>query len=161
MMEIQPAGGMGVDRVGGVTALRSQFGCGWVLGGHHPSIHSQSQLLSTSAVTMRCAKLLVRPEPSYTPEFWEAEDMGVLPPPRCESYKRWMKTGTCSERHFEFGVKKQAELDLIRSKVKLLNGEIWVEYSFIKKPCLPTVQQNQCHEGCCQGREGFAEGWST
>ena len=70
MMEIQPAGGMGVDKVGGVTALRSLFGCGWVLGGHHPSIQSQSQLLSTSAVTMRCAKLQVRPEPSHTPEFW-------------------------------------------------------------------------------------------
>ena len=52
MMEIQPAGGMGVDKVGGVTALRSLFGCGWVLGGHHPDIHSQSQPLSTSAVTI-------------------------------------------------------------------------------------------------------------
>ena len=69
MMEIQPAGGMGVDRVGGVTALRSLFGCGWVLGGHHPDISSNSQVLSTSAVTMRCAKLLVRPEPFHTPEL--------------------------------------------------------------------------------------------
>merc|ERR1711888_226387 len=67
MMEIQPAGGMGVDKVGGVTALRSLFGCGWVLGGHHPDIHSQSQLLSTSAVTMRCANLLVDPISSPKP----------------------------------------------------------------------------------------------
>merc|ERR1711888_40460 len=36
MMEIQPAGGMGVDRVGGVTALRSQFGCGWCPPRTHP-----------------------------------------------------------------------------------------------------------------------------
>ena len=70
-----------------MTALRSLFGCGWVLGGHHPDIHSDSQSISTSAITMKCAKLLVRPEPSRTPEFWEAEDMGVLPPPRCEIKK--------------------------------------------------------------------------
>ena len=79
MMEIQPAGGMGVDRVGGVTALRSQFGCGWVLGGHHPSIHSQSQLLSTSAVTMRCAKLLVVPNSSPKPTGHGLVDPNFFP----------------------------------------------------------------------------------
>ena len=32
MNELQPVGGLGVDRVGGITALRSLFGCGWVIG---------------------------------------------------------------------------------------------------------------------------------
>ena len=36
------------------------------------------------------------------------------------------------------GIKKQAELDLIKSKVKIENGEVWCEYPFIKDPsCLP------------------------
>ena len=38
MNELQPAGGVGVDRVGGLSALRSLFGCGWVIGGHHDDI---------------------------------------------------------------------------------------------------------------------------
>ena len=33
MNEIQPHGGVGVDKVGGLTALRSMFGCGWVIRG--------------------------------------------------------------------------------------------------------------------------------
>lgn len=49
-----------------------------------------------------------------------------------------MRSGACSERHFQHSVKKQAELDLIKSKTKLINGEIWVEYPFVKNPaCLP------------------------
>ena len=139
MMELQPAGGIGVDKVGGLSALRSIFGCGWVLGGHHPDIQfADGQSISSSAVTLKVAKLLIRPEPSHTPEFWEAEGMGILPPPRCDSCKGCMKSGSCSERHYEHGLKKQAELDLIKSKTKLINGEIWCEYPFIKSPaCLP------------------------
>ena len=139
MMELQPSGGMGVDRVGGMSALRSIFGCGWVLGGHHPDIQSAAgQEISSFAVTLKVAKLLIRPEPSHSPEFWEAEGMGVLPPPRCDSCKSCMKSGSCSERHYEHGLKKQAELDLIKSKTKLINGEVWCEYPFIKNPsCLP------------------------
>ena len=49
-----------------------------------------------------------------------------------------MKTGLCSERHYDHGIKKQAELDLIKSKTKLVDGEVWCEYPFIKDPaCLP------------------------
>ena len=35
-------------------------------------------------------------------------------------------------------MKKQAELDLIRSKTKIENGEVWCDYPYIKDPaCLP------------------------
>ena len=38
---------------------------------------------------------------------------------------------------------KQAELDLIKSKTKLYNGEIWCEYPFTKNPaCLPYNRNN-------------------
>ena len=139
MMELQPAGGLGMDRVGGLSALRSMFGCGWVVGGHHPDVQSSvGQSMSSAAMVLKIAKLCISPEPSHTPEFWEAEGMGVLPPPRCDSCQGCMRSGACSERHFQHSVKKQAELDLIKSKTKLINGEIWVEYPFVKNPaCLP------------------------
>ena len=139
MNELQPAGGLGVDRVGGLSALRSLFGCGWVIGGHHDDIKGSDSNyhISTRATTLKIAKILLKPEPSHTPEFWEAEGMGVLPPPRCDSCRGCMAKGACSQRHYDFGVKKQAELDLIKSKTKLIDGEIWCEYPFLKDPaCL-------------------------
>ena len=49
-----------------------------------------------------------------------------------------MKSGLCSEQHFNHSLKKQAELDLIKSKTKLIDGEVWCEYPFIKNSaCLP------------------------
>jgi hypothetical protein len=135
MNELQPAGGVGVDRVGGLTALRSLFGCGWVIGGHHDDIkESSNSSVTSSAANLKIAKLLIKPEPSHTPEFWEAEGMGVLPPARCDSCRGCMASGPCSERHYIHGVKKQAELDLIRSKTKLINGEVWCEYPFDNVP---------------------------
>ena len=38
MNELQPSGGTGIDKVGGLSALRSMFGTGWVIGGHHDDI---------------------------------------------------------------------------------------------------------------------------
>ena len=139
MNELQPAGETGIDKVGGLSALRSMFGSGWVIGGHHDDIrYGVSTQMSTAAVTLKIAKILVKPEPSLTPEFWEAEGMGVLPPPRCDSCKGCMSTGPCSEKQYQYGVKKQAELELIKSKTKLVDGEVWCDYPFIKDPaCLP------------------------
>ena len=137
MMELQPSGGLGIDRVGGLSALRSIFGHGWVLGGHHPKLRSVGDL-SSAAMSLKIAKLLIRPEPSHTPEFWESEGMGVLPPRRCDTCKSCMENGACSERQYEHSLKKQAELDLIKSKTSLVNGEIWCDYPFVKDPaCLP------------------------
>ena len=49
-----------------------------------------------------------------------------------------MLSGPSSQGHFDHGVKKRVELDLIRSKTKLINGEVWCEYPYIKDPaCLP------------------------
>ena len=70
MNELHPAGGLGVDRVGGLSALRSLFGCGWVIGGHHGEIQSPTNCMSHTAATLKIAKLQVLPEPSHTPEFW-------------------------------------------------------------------------------------------
>ena len=118
--------------------MRSLFGCGWVVGGHHENITANhSSQISSAASTLKVAKILIEPKPVLTPEFWEAEGMGCLPPPRCDNCRGCMERGPCSEKHFTHSVKKQAELDLICSKTKLHEGEIWCEYPFKKDPsCL-------------------------
>ena len=135
--ELQPAGGLGSDKVGGLSVLRSLFGCGWVVGGHHEDIIASHYSISSEAAMLKIAKIQIEPVPSLTPEFWEAEGMGVVPPPRCDSCKRCSDSGPCSEKHYVHSIKKQAELDLIKSKTKLHEGEIWCDYPFQKNPsCL-------------------------
>ena len=135
--EIHPAGGLGNDKVGGLKALRSLFGSGWVIGGHHENIPSNTSAISADANMLRVAKIQIEPTPSLTPEFWESEGMGVLPPPRCDNCKGCMVKGPCSEKQYSHSAQRQAELDLIREKTRLKNGEIWCEYPFIKDPsCL-------------------------
>ena len=136
--ELQPAGGIGSDRVGGLSALRSLFGCGWVLGGHNENIRgSTSSEVSSAAATLKVAKILIEPRPALTPEFWEMDGMGVQPPPRCDNCRGCMQKGACSEKHFGYSMKKQAELDLIKQKTRLENGEIWCDYPFVRDPkCL-------------------------
>ena len=113
---------IGVDKIGGLYALGSLFGFGWVIGGHHEDISlSNQESVHSAAATRRIAKLLIKPEASHTPEFWEAEGTGVLPTARCEKCNRCMKSGPCS-----------VELDLIKSKTKLVNGEVWCAYAFVK-----------------------------
>ena len=63
--------------------------------------------------------------------------MGVLPPPRCSSCLNCMKHGSCSEKSQRFSEKKQAELELIESKMEIRNGEVWCSYPYLKDPsCL-------------------------
>ena len=121
MNELQPGGGVGPDKVGGLSALRSLFGSGWVVGGHHELLKAtQDSIISSAAAILKIAKLQVKPEPCLTPEFWEAEGMGVLPPARCDSCRGCMMSGACSQKKFDFDVKKQAELDLIKRKTRLI-----------------------------------------
>ena len=49
MNQLQPAGGLGDDKVGGLSALRSLFDTGWVIGGYHEAI-------SSTAATLKIAK---------------------------------------------------------------------------------------------------------
>ena len=134
MSELAPTGSLGTDRVGGLTTLRSAFGCGWVIGGHSDLIRSTPTSMYCVAASLKIAKLQVIPDRSCTPEFWEAEGMGVLPPPRCESCLSCLRSGACSDKNHTHSVKKQAELELIQSKMELKNGEVWCQYPFVKDP---------------------------
>ena len=141
MSDIMPAGGLGVDRVGGMVALRSIFGAGWVVGG---VLDSQTvdgyatPSISSQAVTARCAKVLVMPEPGLTPDFWEYDQLGVKLPARCDRCRHCLQTGECSDAHAKHTMKEKAELELIKANTRLENGQIWCDYPYIKDPaCLP------------------------
>ena len=140
MNHIMPDGGSGVDKSGGISVKRSIFAPGWVVGGVLPDdqVSGDRHMLSTQAATVRCARLHVVPEPPITPDFWECDQLGVKPTPKCDRCRKCQLAGECSESHAQHTLKDQAELDLIRKNTKLVNGEIWVDYPFIKDPaCLP------------------------
>ena len=144
MNHIMPEGGTGVNKVGGISVKKTKFGTGWVVGG---MLEDQSRsgvcggfvsnLITTKAALVRSAKLQIVPGDPIVPEFWESDQLGVRVPPKCDRCRKCQQTGMCSEAHAQHTAKDQAELDLIRSKTKRINGEIWCEYPFVKDPsCL-------------------------
>ena len=143
MNHIMPEGGTGVDQNGGIKVKRSRFGIGWVVGGVLDSNQAESLNIvghgfSSKAAVVRSAKVLVMPEPALSPDFWECDQMGVKPTPRCDKCRKCQQVGMCSDSHAQHTMKEQAELDLIKANTKLINGEIWCDYPFVKDPsCLP------------------------
>ena len=141
MTAIMLAGGTGVDKVGGMKALRSLFGTGWVVGGvlDNQSVDGYvAPAISSQALTARCAKLCVMPEPGLTPDFWECDQLGVKLPARCDRCRHCLQTGECSAAHAQHTLKEQTELELIKANTRLVDGQIWCDYPFIKDPaCLP------------------------
>ena len=156
-----PSGGLGVDAVGNLKALRSMFGTGWVIGGCHDKLNTTSVKLTPQAASARLARVSVIPDievteleaalsiskpsfakiqidPTLTPEFWESDSMGVLPSRKCTRCLQCAVKGECSEAHYLLTLKEQAELKLISDNVKVENGQVHVTYPFIKNPsCLP------------------------
>ena len=172
---LHPSGGLGVDAVDNLKALRSRFGCGWIIGGSHKLLKSSPLRFSPQAAVARSARVTVVPkievqdpdsvlpcsvkhgsdkllktfsgcvavskvtvDPILTPDFWDSEQMGVLPPRKCPKCKMCGLKGDCSEAHYLFTLKEENELNMISNNVNIVNGEIHVRYPFIKNPsCLP------------------------
>ena len=95
----------------------------------------QSSLFSTpSSATFIKTSI----DPVLTPQFWESDGMGVLPPRKCTRCRQCAEKGACSESHYQLTLKEEAELKLISDNVKIVDGQIRVTYPFIKDPsCLP------------------------
>ena len=140
MADIMPSGGLGKNKVGGVKALKSLFGTGWVVGGQLDVLESSYSvpIISSQALKARCAKITVVPERGISTDFWDMDQPGVKLPARCDRCRHCLQSGECSESHAGRTLKEQAELALIKSKTKLENGQIWCDFPFIKDPvCLP------------------------
>ena len=70
---------LGLIRVGGISALRSLFGTGWVLGGHHEDIKSAMPMsVASSAAILRIAKLHVQHVPAAVLGTDEDQQMGTV-----------------------------------------------------------------------------------
>ena len=136
MNHLMPAGGKGKNQHQGMRAKTSLFGSGWVLGGCHKDLKASSHEFYQKAGIMRAAKVQVIPE-SFSINFWESENMGVLPPPKCDRCTACHQSGTCSDRNRLLNEKQQAELDVISEKTKIIDDQIWCDYPFKKDPaCL-------------------------
>ena len=141
MNQIFPEGGAGVDHSGGIRVKRSKFSSGWVVGGVLPEeqfISGKYSLSTKAAAVARSAKVHIVPDSPINPDFWETDQLGVKPPPKCDRCKKCQQIGECSESQAQHTAKAQAELDLIKANTKLVNGEVWCDYPFIRDPaCLP------------------------
>ena len=132
---LMPVGGKGKDQHQGLRSKSSLFRCGFVMGGWHSELNITMEEFSSQAATMRVAKIQVIPE-SFKLDFWDSENMGVLPPPSCEKCKSCRKSGVCSDRNRVLTEKQREEFEVISQKTKLINNEIWVEYPYKKRSSL-------------------------
>ena len=102
---LQPAGGLERDgcAVGGLRLSESRFGCGWVVSGTHPSIRKSEHKITPAAKTMMTSisldtDLSVHDDVPVvkthftkflsTPEFFQAEDLGVAPLRSCNNCQK-------------------------------------------------------------------------
>ena len=143
---LHPDGGQGRNNVENLKALHSKFSKGWLIAGTHPLLKMPSPRISTSALAMaRICRVEIRPEvsfksplnfkPQYCADFWEAENLGVLPPKRCG---RCMQCTECKDTALIRSRREQDELELLKQSIKLKDGELLVSYPFVKSPeCFP------------------------
>ena len=67
---LHPDGGSGKDKIGNLKALRSDFSCGWIIGGSHPNLKPSKVQLTDKALAMATiCKVEIKP---FVPmDFWE------------------------------------------------------------------------------------------
>ena len=145
--------------------MKTMFGStGYIIGGSHSHLkeHTPSQF-SAGAAEIRVARLAIVPEitvdkidekvhkefnditiaklkvePELTPEFWEADSLGVEPPRRCSKCRQCAEKGKCSEKHILHTLEEEKEKIAIEENIDISDGKVFVKYPFKKDPsCLP------------------------
>ena len=131
---LHPVGGSGRDCVGDLKAYQSDFGNGWVLGGTHPALRTFSCQFALSAYNLakvnKCEVI-----PGSLDKFWFGESLGVSSPRRCG---KCLRCPDCTDPALIRSRNDQDELDILKKNVRLVNGQLHVNYPFIRDPtCLP------------------------
>ena len=139
---------------------------GWIMGGSHPLLKCSPLKFSSSVARLRVAQLAVSPIlsvqelpeflpvtsakvntipskayegeklPELLPDFWDRDQLSVLPPRKCERCLQCAVKGKCSEQHQLRTLKEEAELKMISDRVTVVDGHVKVEYPFIKNPAV-------------------------
>ena len=160
-----PTGGEGKNCCENIKVMKTKFGkTGWILGGSHSSLNVVNPQLSNGALSIltaariqcipevlvedidaqvereldRVSVLKVSVEPQLTPEYWESDNLSILPPRRCSRCKQCSETGECSEKHLIHSIEEEADLRALEKSVEIVDGVTIVRYPFKKDPsCLP------------------------
>ena len=148
---LHPDGGQGINSSGNLKILHSKFAKGWLIAGSHPHLQFNSPTLSTTALAIaKVCRVEVKPEfaiksqinfkPQYSKDFWDSENMGVMPPKRC---CRCMVCSDCTDAALIHSQREQDELELLQKSIKLENGQLIVSYPFIQSPeCFPNNRES-------------------
>ena len=82
---------------------------------------------------MKACRVDIKPE--FHIDFWEAENLGILPPKRC---CRCLQCSDCTDQGLIHSRQDQDSLELLKENIKLENGQLKVTYPFYKSPeCFP------------------------
>ena len=58
-------------------------------------------------------------EPQLTPEFWDRDNLGILPPRRCAKCRQCSERGECSDKHRIHSVEEEMDLKAIEENVEI------------------------------------------
>ena len=124
---------------------------GWVLGGSHPLLKCTPIKFSSSVARLRVAKLVISPmlsvenlpefvpvnsakvvmsptsafvrekQPELLSDYWNMDQLSVLPPRICEKCRKCADRGKCSEQHQLRTLKEEAELKMITDRVTVVD----------------------------------------
>ena len=127
---LHPEGGSGKDKVGNLRALKSDFGCGWVIGGSHPSLKPSKIHLTEKALAM-VAICKVEIKPFTLVDFWELDNLGIKPPKRCGRCKGCK---FCTDEGILLSCQEEDDLKMIVDNVTVVDGKTTLKFPFIKDP---------------------------
>ena len=124
------------DEVGNLVAFKTRFGdTGWLVAGSHPDL----KVVSSEARAMSCMVNRVFIKAEMADRFFEAENLGVMPPRKCLKCRSCAEKGQCSESVQMMSIKEDHEYEMLRKNVIVKEDEkiAVVSYPFIKNPdCL-------------------------
>ena len=127
---LHPKGGEGKNAIGNLVALRSQFGCGWVIGGSDPKLKPAKVTMTAQAVAMATVSK-VEVKLFEQKDLWEMDNLGVLPAKRCNNCKNCK---FCTDENLMLSFKEEEEFRLIDESITVENGKTLCKFPFIKDP---------------------------
>ena len=129
---LHPSGGQGRNCVDNLRVLHSRFSKGWLVGGSHPDLKATKVLPKSALSLVQAYRVDVRPELKLN--FWDGENLGVLPAKRCG---RCLHCSDCQDSSLIHSLKEQEELNMLEKSIEIVDGQLQVTYPFIRNPdCL-------------------------